>query len=76
MVDCLKSGRLAGAALDMFETEPLTAAAAQKCSDLRTLLLTRHIAGVTIECSTRFSQVTKANARSVLEEIYGRMPID
>jgi len=69
LAEALKAGRLAGAALDVFETEPLTAAAAQGFADLPNLLLTPHIAGVTIESNQRVSQVTMANVRAVLEAI-------
>jgi len=67
MVAALRSGRLAGAALDVYETEPLTAAAAAVFSDLRNLILTPHIGGVTIESNQRVSQVTMDNVRRFLE---------
>lgn len=60
----LKAGQLAGAALDVFETEPLTLEAAQSLRDAPNLILTPHIAGVTAESNVRVSAVT---ARSVLE---------
>ncbi|MGH6608617.1 MAG: hydroxyacid dehydrogenase [Burkholderiaceae bacterium] len=47
----LKSGHLAGAALDVFEHEPLTAGSA--LADCPNLLLTPHVAGVTRESSER-----------------------
>ena len=68
LADALRSGRLAGAALDVFESEPLTVADAERFADLPNLLLTPHIAGVTIESNQRVSQVTMANVRAVLEE--------
>lgn len=67
MVAAMKSGRLAGAALDVYETEPLTEAAAIQFSDLSNLILTPHIGGVTIESNQRVSQVTMANVQRVLE---------
>lgn len=63
----LREGRLAGAALDVFETEPLTEAAARIFEGLPNLLLTPHIAGVTQESNVRVSAVTAANVRRVLE---------
>ena len=67
LAEALRSGRLAGAALDVFESEPLTAAAAERFADLPNILLTPHIAGVTIESNQRVSQVTMDNVRAVLE---------
>jgi len=64
----MKSGRLRGAALDVFENEPLTASSAAKFADLPNLVLTPHIGGVTIESNQRVSQVTMDNVRRVLEE--------
>jgi (S)-sulfolactate dehydrogenase len=60
----LEAGRLGGAALDVFETEPLTARTGQHFQGLPNLILTPHIAGVTEESNVRVSAVT---ARAVLE---------
>jgi len=43
--------------LDVFEEEPLTATAAAKFNGLNNLLLTPHIAGVTVESNVRVSQL-------------------
>lgn len=67
MVAAMKSGHIAGAALDVYETEPLSKAAADPFADLPNLILTPHIGGVTIESNRRVSQVTMANVRQVLE---------
>jgi (S)-sulfolactate dehydrogenase len=53
----LKAGRLGGAALDVFETEPLTAEAAAIFAGVPNLILTPHIAGVTVESNTRVSDL-------------------
>ncbi len=53
----LRAGRLGGAALDVFETEPLTAEAAAIFAGVPNLILTPHIAGVTVESNTRVSEL-------------------
>jgi (S)-sulfolactate dehydrogenase len=53
----LAQGQIAGAALDVFETEPLTAAAAERFRGLGNLILTPHIAGVTVESNIRVSSL-------------------
>jgi len=53
----LKEGRLGGAALDVFETEPLTAEAGEKFKGIANLVLTPHIAGVTEESNIRVSHL-------------------
>jgi len=60
----LSSGHLGGAALDVFEIEPLAAVAAATFRGVPNLILTPHIAGVTEESNVRVSAVT---ARAVLE---------
>jgi (S)-sulfolactate dehydrogenase len=55
LVAALGSGQLGGAALDVFETEPLTAEAAAKFKGYPNLILTPHIAGVTEESNVRVS---------------------
>ncbi len=49
----LREGRIAGAALDVFEREPLPAGSV--LADVPNLLLTPHIAGVTVESNERVS---------------------
>ncbi|MFN3766098.1 MAG: hydroxyacid dehydrogenase [Aliihoeflea sp.] len=57
LADALRDGRLGGAALDVFENEPLTAADGAKFRGLPNLVLTPHIAGVTEESNVRVSDV-------------------
>ncbi|HET6468758.1 MAG TPA: NAD(P)-dependent oxidoreductase, partial [Geminicoccaceae bacterium] len=63
----LRAGRLGGAALDVFEQEPLTRDAARIFAGIPNLILTPHIAGVTWESNVRVSAVTAANVRRALE---------
>jgi (S)-sulfolactate dehydrogenase len=51
----LRAGRIGGAALDVFETEPLKGDAAAVFRDVPNLVLTPHIAGVTVESNVRVS---------------------
>ena len=64
----LRSGHLAGAALDVFETEPLTARAAAVFDGLSNLILTPHIAGVTEESNVRVSEMIADIALDRLEK--------
>jgi (S)-sulfolactate dehydrogenase len=59
----LKAGTLGGAALDVFEEEPLSAARAAVFAGCPNLILTPHIAGVAVESNTRVSWVTIENVR-------------
>ncbi|SFK85892.1 hydroxyacid dehydrogenase [Shimia haliotis] len=55
LVAAMASGQVAGAALDVFETEPLTKEAAEKFKGIKNLVLTPHIAGVTQDSNVRVS---------------------
>jgi (S)-sulfolactate dehydrogenase len=57
VANALRAGQLGGAALDVFETEPLTAEAAHVFAGAPNLILTPHIAGVTVESNTRVSDL-------------------
>ncbi len=61
----LKSGKLGGAALDVFEHEPL--AAGSPLSGCPHLLLTPHIAGVTRESNVRVSSMIAEKVAAALE---------
>lgn len=65
LVAALRDGRLAGAMLDVFEQEPLSAPSA--LAEAPNLILTPHIAGVTEESNARISRLTADNVRVVLE---------
>ena len=66
LAESLTAKKLGGAALDVFETEPLTAEAGAKFKDLGNLVLTPHIAGVTDESNVRVSHLI---AEKVLEAL-------
>jgi (S)-sulfolactate dehydrogenase len=63
----LREGRLGGAALDVFEQEPLSAEAGAKFIGLPNLLLTPHVAGVTAESNVRVSELIAARVLAHLE---------
>lgn len=66
LADALRAGQIGGAALDVFANEPLTAEDAAKFKGLSNLILTPHIAGVTVESNTRVSALTAQNVRRAL----------
>lgn len=53
----IRDGHLGGAALDVFETEPLTKEAGVKFTGLNNVILTAHIAGVTEQSNVRVSHL-------------------
>lgn len=53
----LRAGRLGGAALDVFEEEPLGPEAGARFAGLANVVLTPHIAGVTVESNARVSEM-------------------
>jgi len=65
LAHALASGHLGGAMLDVFEDEPL--AKNSSLVDARNLILTPHIAGVTVESNVRVSSVTANNVRQALD---------
>ena len=62
----LREGRLGGAALDVFEAEPL--AAGSPLAGVPRLILTPHIAGVTVEANERVSALIAERVASALLE--------
>lgn len=58
LVEALQAGQLGGAALDVFESEPLDQEAGARFEGVPNLILTPHIAGVTKEANVRVSSVT------------------
>ena len=71
LASSLKDGHLGGAALDVFESEPLSAEAAAKFADIPNLILTPHIAGVTVESNKRVSFMIAELVKNHLEKSDG-----
>ena len=66
VASALRAGTLGGAALDVFEDEPLGEGAAAIFADCPNLILTPHIAGVTAEANARVSRLTVENVARAL----------
>ena len=64
LIEALSSGRLAGAALDVFATEPLPATSPLR--DLPTVLLSPHLAGSTAESVGNLFRMARANLTRAL----------
>ncbi len=66
LVSALKAGKLRGAALDVFEDEPVKAR--NSLPDMPNLILTPHIAGLTEEANERVSGVIAEKVMGYLQE--------
>lgn len=66
LVEALKSGRLGGAAIDVFAEEPLRGAG-KLFADVPNLILTPHIAGNTVESNGRVSGLVAERVMAALE---------
>src|SRR5690606_2777798 len=71
LVEALREGRLGGAALDVFEVEPL--APDSPLRELPNVFLTPHTAGYSLQAKERLVEMTGANLRRVLS---GEKPMD
>jgi (S)-sulfolactate dehydrogenase len=66
MVVALRAGQLGGAALDVFAQEPLTKEGGALFAGCPNLILTPHIAGVTVEANIRVSRMVAQRIRDHL----------
>lgn len=66
LIHHIQTGHLGGAALDVFEHEPLDELKGARFDGIDALVLTPHIAGVTHESNRRVSQVTAENVLRAL----------
>jgi (S)-sulfolactate dehydrogenase len=70
LIEALRDGWLGGAALDVFEHEPLDREQGQRFAGIENLVLTPHIAGITRESNRRVSALTADNVRRVLQGMH------
>ena len=63
----LKNGHLGGAAVDVFDIEPIDAKSGAAFAGVPNVILTPHVAGVTRESNARISSVTVENVMRVLK---------
>lgn len=66
LCEALRTGKLGGAALDVFADEPLGTDAAAVFAGVPNLILSPHVAGVTAEANVRVSQITVENVQHAL----------
>ena len=64
--DALRSGGIAGAALDTLDIEPITPEAGALFKGIDNLILTPHVAGVTGESNRRIAEVAAENVRRIM----------
>jgi glyoxylate reductase len=65
LVEALKKGQIGGAALDVFEEEPLPAG--DELAGLENTVLTSHIGSATVETRRKMAEVDAVNVRAFLE---------
>lgn len=66
LIDALSKGSIRGAAVDVFESEPLTPVLSAPFDRVPNLILTPHIAGVTEESNRRVSAMVASKMRTAL----------
>ena len=64
----LKRGHLGGAALDVFDDEPIKAEVGKLFAGITNVILTPHISGVTLEANHRVSFMTVESVARVLKK--------
>ena len=67
LVAALKRGELGGAAVDVFEQEPVTAASGARWTGVPNVILTPHVAGVTVESNGAIGSFIAREVLTVLE---------
>jgi glyoxylate reductase len=73
LVDAIHGGRIAGAALDVFEDEP---ALAPGLSQLEQVVLSPHLGSATVETRTAMAELAAENVSAVLRGNHPRTPVN
>ena len=68
LADALQAGHLGGASIDVFSAEPIDQTTAETFAGIPNVILTPHVAGVTVESNERISAITAENVLRVLKE--------
>jgi glycerate dehydrogenase len=66
LADALKSGHIAGAAVDVLTTEPMSEDTPLKNADIKNLIITPHVAWAPFETRVRLLQTVEENVRQYL----------
>lgn len=64
--DALRGGKIAGAALDTLDVEPINAVTQKLFQGVANLILSPHVAGVTLDANRRIAEVAAENVRRVI----------
>ena len=65
----MREGHIGGAAIDVFDEEPASADSLSMFDGVENLILSPHIAGLTVESNARVAAMTAAQVRNVLENL-------
>jgi len=65
----MREGHIGGAAIDVFDEEPASAESLSMFDGVEKLILSPHIAGLTVESNARVAAMTAAQVRNVLEKL-------
>jgi (S)-sulfolactate dehydrogenase len=68
LAEGLRSGHLGGAAIDVYDWEPIKEEEGRIFDGLANVILTPHIAGVTMEANHRVSRMTVEGVARVLKK--------
>ncbi len=74
LIEALKEGQIAGAGLDVFETEPV--GTDNPLLEMNNVVLTPHIGSATIQTRTQMAMLAAENLKSILETGKAKTPVN